>query len=775
MGYDVDIRWTTHGVPHIRAADWASLGFGQGFACARDHFVTIADQVTKVRSERSRFLGAGPADANLHSDLAYLALGVRERAARMAEQQPAEVQALVQGYADGLSAWLDETGRDALPEWCRDAAWIRPIAPEDLYAFYVDLAIMGSGRNLVSYIGSARPPGADDDGARPGPAPIDPGLGSNGWALGRDATSTGRGMVMANPHFPWFGEGRFWESHLTIPGELEVYGVSLIGTPLVSIGFNRHVAWTHTFSRGHRFTVYKLDLVPGDPTRYRYGDEERSCTARELTVPVLHDDGTVTDVHRTLWSSHYGPMLDLPFIGWSDAMAFTYRDANLDNDRFLQQVLANDRATSVADFRDALAAHQGMPWVNTIAADETGACLYIDSSTTPKLTAEADESFETAVDADPITGLLHTMRVALLDGSDPRFEWVEDPSAIEPGLLAFDELPQLERTDHVFNANDPYWLPHAMEQLPRHPALCGLYRRTVSPRTRMNALLVAGTGSVAPSGPDGRFTPQDLEDAVLGNHSLLAEMLVDDVVPRLQAAAAGDAPDAERLAEAARIISAWDRRYDLDSVGAVLFREWLASFPQEALQDAGPLFATGFDPEHPVATPHTLAPAPAEGPDPVVTAMRAALGALDLAGLAPDVALGDAQYIDRAGRRIPLHGANEIEGIANVVAPIGALATSDLEPRTPGNPPVPGRTERTGLHEGGYPVTYGASWLMISWFDDEGVHGRGLLAYGQSGDPASPHHVDQVEAFSRKELRPLLLDDAAIDADTTQHRHLTTP
>ena len=59
---EAEIRWTTHGVAHIRAADWEGLGFGQGWAQARDHLPTIADQIVKVRSERSRFHGPGLED-----------------------------------------------------------------------------------------------------------------------------------------------------------------------------------------------------------------------------------------------------------------------------------------------------------------------------------------------------------------------------------------------------------------------------------------------------------------------------------------------------------------------------------------------------------------------------------------------------------------------------------------------------------------------------------------------------------------------------------------
>lgn len=37
---------------------------------------------------------------------------------------------------------------------------------------------------------------------------------------------------------------------------------------------------------GNRFTAYRLELVDGDPTSYRYGDEEREMTSTDITVEV---------------------------------------------------------------------------------------------------------------------------------------------------------------------------------------------------------------------------------------------------------------------------------------------------------------------------------------------------------------------------------------------------------------------------------------------------------------------------------------------------------
>ena len=129
--YEANVRWTTHGVAHITAASWGDLGFGQGYACARDHLPTIADQFTKVRSQRARHHGAGRGGAILATDLGYRALGVVERAPALRDAQSDHLRALADGYLAGINAWVREAkGTDALPAWCRDAAWIHEFDEE---------------------------------------------------------------------------------------------------------------------------------------------------------------------------------------------------------------------------------------------------------------------------------------------------------------------------------------------------------------------------------------------------------------------------------------------------------------------------------------------------------------------------------------------------------------------------------------------------------------------------------------------------------------------
>ncbi len=758
---DAEISWTTHGVAHIRADNWLGLGYGQGYACARDHLATIADQILKVRSERARFLGPGPEDCHLASDFGYLALGVVADAPALRDAQPAHIQQLVAGYAAGYNAWLDEArSTDKLVAWCRDAPWVRPIDELDVYAYLGDVALMGSGRNLAQVIGRAEAPGPDGPVA---PSPMSalggaqPGMASNGWAFGGDVTASGHGIVMANPHFPWHGEGRFWECHLQIPGELDVYGVSLLGAPGVQMGFNAELGWSHTFSAGNRFTLFRINLVEGQPTTYLHGEAERQMEPTSHQVVVLAD-GVETTVERTLWSTHHGPMVNLPLVGWGMDVGFAFRDANRGNTAVLEQFVAMGLARDMDEFQASFARTQGMPWVNTLAADRTGRVWYIDASATPNLSADAQQRFRDRLTSDPIAALLYESRVPLLDGSDPGDDWIDDPDALRPGIVGHPRLPQLERRDVVANANDSHWLTHPDSPLEGYSVFHGFERTPRTLRTRQN---MAVTQDLATR---GGVSVEVVAKAVLANTSLSADLLRDEVVGRCSAMTVSVGGREVSLAAATEVLAAWDGRFDLDSVGAALWREFMAGFPTPDLHRGTALFAEPWSVDEPLATPRGLAE-PQGDHDPVATALAEAVLALEAAGVAIDARLGDVQWAQRGDVRVPVHGGGEADAVVNILAPVGSLTTASLEPRPALPPSLGARTTRTGLAVGGYQCTYGTSFLMVVEFTDDGPRGVGLLAYGQSGDPESPHHVDGTRAYGTKDLRPLLFDYADIDAD----------
>ena len=104
-------------------------------------------------------------------------------------------------------------------------------------------------------------------------------FGSNATAIGGDASTTGRGMMLGNPHFPWRGRYRFTQQQLTIPGQYDVAGASLIGSPVVNIGWNKNVAWSHTVSTAYRFTPYEYQHRLGHRTSYLTTDGRQAGRA----------------------------------------------------------------------------------------------------------------------------------------------------------------------------------------------------------------------------------------------------------------------------------------------------------------------------------------------------------------------------------------------------------------------------------------------------------------------------------------------------------------
>src|SRR5215210_7930022 len=62
--YRVEIRRTTGGIPHVKARDYGSMGYGYGFAYAQDQICEYADIITTVSAQRSRYFGADAESPN---------------------------------------------------------------------------------------------------------------------------------------------------------------------------------------------------------------------------------------------------------------------------------------------------------------------------------------------------------------------------------------------------------------------------------------------------------------------------------------------------------------------------------------------------------------------------------------------------------------------------------------------------------------------------------------------------------------------------------------
>ena len=253
------IRWTTYGVPHVKAENYLGLGYGYGYASARSSACELADRITTLRGLRSGLFGpSGNAlvgfarTTNLDSDLFYRVMLPQAAVRQAYEQLSANARELVDGYAAGFNRYVGEIA--ALP----GASACGGIRVPEMRAADVVAAMMQIGtvwkatdvarfaasstsENLTEEASSSR---QQDQHAFVSPSET-PSMASNAWVYGSDVTATGAAIVVANPHSFWQPHWlSMHEVHLTIPGMIDVYGADYLGLPLPVVGFTNNVAWS---------------------------------------------------------------------------------------------------------------------------------------------------------------------------------------------------------------------------------------------------------------------------------------------------------------------------------------------------------------------------------------------------------------------------------------------------------------------------------------------------------------------------------------------------
>lgn len=731
---DATIRTTEFGVPHISARSFAGAGYGVGYAQARDALCVLADAYLTVDAERSRFLGpdatwdgnssetAPNPVANLAGDLYFRRLidrgEIDRQVAQPAPQGPRrEARELVRGFVAGYNRRVAEVDVDTIADpACRGADWVRPITEATAWRYLHLTATLASTSTLLNAIAAAQPPAETATATAAAPVPadaveraqagLDLGVGSNGIAIGAEGTANGRGVLLTNPHFPWNGRLRFWQLHLTVPGRMDASGVALLGAPLVVIGHTRGVAWTQTVSPARRFTPYQLTLQPGSPTTYLVDGRPEAMTADPVTVTVRGDDGALSEVTRTLYGTRYGPVVTgaagLP-LPWTATQAHAVRDANAQNLRFVNTWLDFGRARSVGDIARGLARTQALPWVTTVAADRHGEALYADVSVVPHVTDELAARCNTPLGA----AIFGATGLPVLDGARSDCAWGDDPDSVQQGTFGAARMPVQVREDYLLNSNGSAWLSNADAPLTGFPRIVGDVATPRSLRTRMAHTAVAERLAGTDGLPGRGFDRALGEQVVLSDRGLAPELVADEVVAMCAELTAD-------LAGACGVLERWDRRYDLDSHGAVLF----SRFWQRALTVPGGPWTVPFDPADPVGTPRGLA---AERPE-VRQALADAVRDLAAAGTPIDAAPPAVQTFFG----VPLHGGPESDGVLNKITTV----------RAPGGRPT---------------VRSGSSFIQVVAFDGDGCpDARSVLTYSQSPDPTSPHHADQTALYSAK-------------------------
>ncbi len=762
---EATIRRTKYGIPHIKAHDIKSLAAGYAYAYAEDNICTLANEYVTVAGERSKYFGPdaewyfsgnGTSFRNLDADFYFSWVKEQGAVEKLIKLPPPlgpkrGVRKGVEGFVAGYNGFLRDVGVDGIDDpACSGADWVRRINEKDVYRRFYQLGILASSGAVLDGIAGAAPVSplqAEAGNAKrdrmlesgEGLESLQPDIGSNAYGFGSEATQNGRGLVLGNPHFPWDGAERLYQAHLQIPGRLDVEGGSLHGVPLILIGHTRGLAWSHTVATAWRFTPFALTLPPGDPHSYIVDGEVKPMEATEVTVAAKTANGT-EDRSRTIYSTEYGPMIDslvgIP-LPWTEGVGFALRDVNATNFRYLNHFYDNNKAKSVREYDRIQSKYQGIPWVNSIAADSSGEAYYSMQGAIPYVPDEL------AARCNVLGPVYETLGLPVLNGSDSSCNWRTKDDGAAPGTFPPDEVPTTFRDDYVHNGNDSHWLTNPEDPLSGFDRIIGIEDAERTYRTRIGLIQIEERLAGSDGLPGKGFNRKLLQKVALGNRQYLGELWRDDLVRFCDSAPGGmlvGSSGPVDVSAACEVLREWNLRDDLDSDGAILFRRFATDLLDNfqtlptGLQGgiaigADTVFETPYDNADPVHTPSGL-----NILNPLVgRALADAVTDLAGAGIPLGAPLRGYQYETRGGDPIPIHGGPGTLGVFNAISAVWD--------------PEAGYTD----------VRHGSSFIMAAEFTGGRcpVRAGTFVTYGESENQSSPHSNDYTRAFSKKRWHPV--------------------
>ncbi|TJZ64738.1 penicillin acylase family protein [Chitiniphilus eburneus] len=733
----VEIRRTTDGIPHLRAANWYALGRGVGYVQAEDALCTLAEAFVTYEGRRSWFFGEDERPArlstfgrprNLELDFFWRGFADDKVVAAYRAAHPPELTRLIEGYAAGYNRYLADARAGAgKARACLNEPWVREISATDIYRRMYSAQVAAGYARFIPEIVNAQPAAAPAAAqAQAGDALREKlsmrigeqaGLGSNALALGGDATGRHGSVLFGNPHWYWGGPDRFYQMHLTIPGKLNVAGVAFLGIPVVMIGFNDQVAWSHTVSAARRFGLFDLNLVDGQAERYRVDGTDEPMTATDVSVTVRQPDGGSRTLTRTLHQTRYGPVIDLgghhPAFGWSAQKALAIRDVNADNFRIFRNFFYWNQASSLADFIAIQRREAAVPWVNTVAIGRgDNRVWYGDVSNVPnapdtlraRCATPLGQAFATL---DPLT--------PVLDGSRADCNWLDEAGAAQRGAMPAGKLPGLLRTDYVANMNDSYWLTNVAQPLEGFAAVLGGERQALSLRTRLGHTIARSFVTAPEASPtklldhlENRVLAAEVYSAQLFKDEALQGACHDNAVTLRPAPKQGAAQDGSgevrqvEVGQACQVLRDWRNVGDANARGALL---WEAFWERIERTPEAERYRVPFSATAPLTTPSGLK----LSNDALQQALAGAVEALAAEGVAPGEPLGERRYVASGGGQVPLYGGCHVVGYFTVTC---------------------------GLADDGHvgPDAVANSYLQLVRFDRQGVEARTLLAHGEDED-----------------------------------------
>ncbi|MFQ5602830.1 MAG: penicillin acylase family protein [bacterium] len=560
-------------IPHIFAENEHDLYFAQGYVTAQNRLWQMEFQTHAAAGRLSEIIGRRALEYDRFQRRIGMVYGAEKALQFM--QANSKIKAVVQAYTDGVNAYIESltpaeypleykildyepeawtplkcalllkymawmlTGRSSDLQMSNTLARFGPEVMDELFPHYpanADPVIpVGTPWNF-SPIKLKMPqhfftPKIVDKIL---PLQADAANGSNNWAVSGKKTASGYPILSNDPHLELNLPSIWYELQLVAPG-VNVYGVTLPGSPNVIIGFNENIAWGVTNSQADVMDWYEIQFQDSTMNAYWY-DGKWQATQRRIEIIQVRGGETVVD---TVVFTHHGPVpylkTEKPFsrqVPPGYAVRWLGHDPTSEALAFYKL----NRAQNYDDYVAALADY-GCPAQNFAFADKHGDIALWHNGKFPAKWRNQGKYIG--------------------DGSDPRYDW--------QAWIPHEQKPHIKNPERGFvssanqNATDPSY-PYFLS-----------WRFASSNRGhRINQLL---------SNME-KITPDAIRRLQLDTRDLQAEALLPtllDLVERENLSASESAVLKE--------LHAWNFHFDADKLAPTIFDLWWNKLFQTIWQD----------------------------------------------------------------------------------------------------------------------------------------------------------------------------------------------
>lgn len=406
----VSVRRNRLGMPFIEAGSLADASYAIGYVHAADRLAQMEGMRLMAAGRLAEMLGPRVLDIDrfmrtidLNRAAETLQRGVSPEVGQLLERYAQGVNSYLASHRERLPLDLDASGhqpepwtpRDSLLVFCllnfglaanlqeeiaalvlaqrvgaEQLAWLLPVYPDEPLPF--DETAKLAGLSLQDAI-----PGLADlaqTGKRIASTRLMGVAASNNWAVAPTRSASGKSLLANDTHLP-LAMPSYWNYlHLRTP-ELQGAGVAIAGLPAVVAGFNGTLAWGMTMVMGDNQDLFLEQLVRGRDGQLLYlaNGEWLPTRQRRETFRIKGREPVTEIIHET----RNGPLLNavlnqpkhmLQPLAVQNGYGLAYRSIQNESDRSVDAFFALSRARSVGEAAQASRGVRAMA-LNMLYAD----------------------------------------------------------------------------------------------------------------------------------------------------------------------------------------------------------------------------------------------------------------------------------------------------------------------------------------------------------------------------------------------------------------------